>query len=113
MHSKFYSIRFFYFGFCLIFLSSCLTNIDEEEQLDPCDTKSFAVDIKPIIDTNCVVCHGAGGNFPNLTTYTGISNNAFLVKSEVVSKRMPQGAPLSDADIEAISCWVDAGALNN
>lgn len=101
--------------------ASCLTNVDEEIEVlnedpanpDPCASVTFAADVKPIIDANCVQCHGAGGNFPNLTTYNGVSANAAIVKSEVVARTMPQGTPLSDAEIQAISCWVDNGALNN
>ncbi|WP_105014948.1 c-type cytochrome [Polaribacter porphyrae] len=96
-----------------ILFASCLSNVDEVEELDPCDAITFSVDVKPIIDSNCIQCHGTGGNFPNLTTYTGVSTNATIVKTEIVSKRMPQGGSLSDAEIQAISCWVDAGALNN
>ena len=99
--------------FSVVFLSSCLTNVDEEQVIDPCTTVSFSTDVKPIIDANCVQCHGTGGNFPNLTTYNGVSANAANVKSQVVTRAMPIGASLSDDEIQAISCWVDAGALNN
>ncbi|WP_397447108.1 c-type cytochrome [Polaribacter sp. R77954] len=103
--------------FVMALLSSCLTNVDEVEEIDlgnlnPCADITFTTHIKPIIDSNCVSCHN-GGQFPNLSTYNGISANAAIVKEEVVTKRMPQGSPLSDADILAISCWVDAGAQNN
>ena len=93
--------------------ASCLTNVDEEQEIDPCTTVSFALDVKPLIDANCVSCHGVGGQSPNLTTYNSISANAATVKSEVVSKEMPIGGSLTDAEIQAISCWVDNGALNN
>lgn len=102
----------------IISLSSCLTNVDEEEVIDdggvdPCATITYAINVKPIIDNNCIQCHGAGGNFPNLTTYNGVSANASKVNSEVVNRRMPLGGSLTTEEIEAISCWVSAGALNN
>ncbi len=103
--------------FVSILLASCLKNVEEtiEEtpETDPCATITYAINVKPIIDNNCIQCHGTGGNFPNLTTYNGTSANASSVKAEVVSRRMPQGSSLTTAEIEAISCWVDAGALNN
>ena len=103
-----------YFILCLgVVFSSCLTNIDEEQEIDPCTTVTFSTEVKPIIDANCVQCHGTGGNFPNLTTYQGVSGNASNVKSQVVSRKMPIGSTLTDAEIQAISCWVDAGAINN
>tara|TARA_R100000789_G_scaffold93216_1_gene92244 strand:- start:427 stop:783 length:357 start_codon:yes stop_codon:yes gene_type:complete len=115
--------KFKFSNFCLIllisvFFTSCLTNveesiIDELPDEDPCATITYNVHVKPIIDANCVQCHGTGGNFPNLTTYNGTSANAGIVKAETVSRRMPQGGSLTSAEIEAISCWVDSGALNN
>lgn len=102
----------------VVSLSSCLTNVEnpiEEEapNVDPCATITYTLSVKPIIDNNCIQCHGTGGNFPNLTSYNGTSANANIVKAEVVSRRMPQGGSLTTAEIEAISCWVDGGALNN
>ena len=100
------------------FFSSCLTNVDEEEVIDDggvdaCATITYAIDVKPIIDNNCIQCHGNGGNFPNLTTYTGTSANATIVNDEVTTKRMPQGGSLTKEEIAAINCWVKGGALNN
>ncbi|GAA3642563.1 c-type cytochrome [Flavivirga jejuensis] len=87
-----------------------LTNIPENEV---CDSNiSFVSQIKPIIDNNCISCHG-GNQPPNLSSYSGISNSANNVKTQVVSRRMPQGGSLSSTEIELISCWVDNGALNN
>ena len=103
--------------------ASCLTNVDEEIEIqsddptnpDPCATITFSVDVKPIIDANCVSCHSTGGVYPalNLETYQSISAAAVNVKTRVVDKTMPPGGPLTDAEIQAISCWVDNGALNN
>lgn len=103
---------------CITSLSSCLTNVDEEMVIDPgepdpCASITFAMNVKPIIDNNCVGCHSAGGNFPNLTSFSGISANAANVKFQVANGLMPQGNPLSDEEIQAIVCWVDNGALNN
>ncbi|TXD53077.1 c-type cytochrome [Polaribacter sp. IC063] len=112
--------RIFFIGIIGIFLASCLTNVEEsivEEDptaADPCESITFSTQVKSIIETNCVQCHGARGQFPNLTTHNDISANAALVKSVTVSRRMPQGsATLTNDEIAAISCWVDAGALNN
>lgn len=98
--------------------SACLTNVEEQLQddpttIDPCETITFSLHVKPIIDANCIQCHGTGGNFPNLTTYNGVSANAAIVKAETVSRRMPKVGSLTNDEIKAISCWVDAGALNN
>lgn len=102
-----------------VFFTSCLTNVetpieDENPTVDPCSTITFAINVKPIIDNNCIQCHStSGGQFPNLETYNGVSANSAKVKSEVESKDMPRGGTLTTAEIEAITCWVNAGALNN
>ena len=94
--------------------SACLTNVDEEIQLDPCAEITFAKNVKPIIDNNCIGCHStAGGQFPNLETYEGVKANASQIKIEVETLSMPIGGSLTTDEIQAISCWVDAGALNN
>ena len=99
------------------FFTSCLTNVEEatieEEMPDACADITFAVNIKPIIDANCIQCHGSGGNSPNLTSYSFINASAASVKDAVASRRMPQGGSLSQDEIDAIVCWVENGALNN
>ena len=100
-----------------ILFASCLTNVEEPDDdtntPDPCADITYTTNVKPIIDSSCIQCHGSGGNFPNLTTYSGVSTNATIVKNAVVSGRMPQGGSLTQEQIKAIECWVDAGALNN
>jgi len=102
------------------FFTSCLTNVEEDnvidivdEEVDICTDITFAINVKPIIDANCIGCHGTGGNSPNLTSYALISASASSVKGAVVSGRMPQGGSLTQEEIDAIACWVDSGALDN
>ncbi|WP_378174879.1 cytochrome c [Aquimarina sp. SS2-1] len=101
------------FGCCL--LMACETNVEEETQpvVAICDTTiSFAQQVQPIINTNCISCHG-GSQFPDLRTYEGVSNNAARVSGQVVSRRMPLGGSLTENEIETIRCWIESGALNN
>ena len=99
--------------------SACLTNVEDqiETELNAeelCATVSFSLNVKPIIEANCIQCHGSIGQFPDLTTYNSTSANAGLVKAETVSRRMPGGGSrLTNEEIAIIACWVDAGALNN
>jgi hypothetical protein len=74
---------------------------------------TFSKTIQPIISNNCLPCHGNGATSPNLTSFNSISRNAASVKSAVVSRRMPRGGSLSQADIDAIASWVDGGSPNN
>ena len=106
-------------GVVLLFYS-CYN--DKEEILYgtvSCDgvNASFAVNVFPIIQTNCAVtdCHAAGStNGPGpLTTYAQIKNFGVEIKSAVVSRFMPKEGSLTTSQIKTISCWVDAGAPNN
>jgi hypothetical protein len=78
----------------------------------------FSADVNPIIQGSCATgsgCHGIGSsNGPGaLTAFNQIKNAASSIKSAVISRQMPIGGSLSSAQIQAISCWVDNGALNN
>ena len=79
---------------------------------------SFAQTIQPIISTNCAIsgCHVTGQQNPPLTTYGQISANADRVKARTSNGTMPpasSGKILTIEEIEAIACWVDAGAPDN
>ncbi len=96
---------------------SCDNNVEEEIPLpignEECSTDiSFTADVKPVIDTNCIRCHG-GNQAPDLRTFEGINANAARVRTQVVSRRMPLGGSLTNEEIELIRCWIDNGALNN
>lgn len=101
------------------FLFSCINNVEEsanleeEIEIDACADITFSGNVKSIIDANCIQCHGTGGNSPNLTTFNSISSSAVSVKSAVATRRMPQGGSLTQAQIDAIVCWVNNGAPNN
>jgi len=90
----------------------------------PCNitTVSFQVNVKPIIDANCVVCHSAAdaAGSLNFESYSGVhvpANDGRLVgsiKHLAGFIPMPEFAPkLSDCDIMKIETWVKQGALNN
>jgi mono/diheme cytochrome c family protein len=105
-----------------LLFASCLTNVEEpiiEEDIpdvvvDPCESITYSSNVKQIIDNNCTQCHSSsGGQFPNLENHSGLSANASSVKSQVESRQMPIGGSLTSAEIEAIACWVNAGAQNN
>jgi hypothetical protein len=75
----------------------------------------FSTQIKPIIDTYCAIsgCHMEGGNV-SYKVLSNIQANAKDVKSRTQSGNMPKNGPkLQQADIDAIACWVDDGALDN
>ena len=91
-------------------VASCISNV--EEQLE--ETKvSYINSVKPILEARCLSCHGAGGIFPDISSYEKVNAHAVSVKEEVASGRMPKGGPLTAAQIKSIVDWVDEGALEN
>jgi hypothetical protein len=85
-----------------------------------CDGVSakFAANVLPLIQTKCATnssCHAAGAVNSGgvLTTHAQISSRASAIKSAVNAGTMPKSGSLSTAEKAIISCWVDAGALNN
>lgn len=79
--------------------------------------KSFTTDVNPIIQASCTNagCHNSGSNNgPGpLLTYQQIFNARISIRSAVASGFMPQNSKLSDAQKNAILCWIDNGAANN
>ncbi len=77
----------------------------------------FSTDIKSIINTNCAIagCHVAGGSGPgNFAVFANIRESAYAIHRVVQSGNMPKNAAkLPQAQLDAIACWVDDGALDN
>jgi len=77
---------------------------------------SYVNDIKPILDTNCNVsgCHnGSLGSTRDWRNYPTVKANAQGIKTRTANRTMPPGAPLTQTQIDMITCWVDDGALEN
>src|SRR5262245_13983647 len=83
---------------------------------------TFSRDVAPILYKSCVNCHRAGEVAPMaLLTYEDVRPWAKSIRRKVASREMPPwGADrrygkfvddlsLSDAEIETIARWVDAG----
>ena len=88
---------------------------------------SFNSTIQPILDNNCVVCHGNSGGL-NLSSYDllmiGGDNGVSVIpgtsqQSILIEKLMPnpsfgdQMDYLTESMINKISLWIDFGALDN
>lgn len=89
-----------------------------------CDTTnmSFATDIQPIINTNCIGCHSSSGGTSggyDLTTYTGVKSAVTASKlyasvaQNGAAVAMPPASKLNQCKIDQIKSWIDAGAPNN
>jgi hypothetical protein len=75
---------------------------------------SLALDIKPIIETECAItnCHN-GSQSPDLRSSSNIISNASQIKSETQSGAMPKDGNLDSSQKALIACWVEEGAKNN
>jgi cytochrome c5 len=102
---------------------------DNEEELYPtngetCDTEnvSFADQVWPAINNNCVACHsGAGasagirmGNHAELVQAVNGGRFVGAIKHESGFSAMPQGgAKLDDCSIQQIDAWIADGMPDN
>lgn len=99
---------------------------------------SFADDLQPVFNSNCVGCHGDGGNagldlrsgrsYANLVgnpaTESGLARiepgepeNSWLylkiTGQQTVGDQMPPGSPLNTDTTDRIRTWIEEGALDN
>jgi len=117
---KSYSLvkRLFAVTFILVFSYACKKNPD----ISPIDcsgpAKSFANDVHPIIQASCAInssCHAIGSNNgPGpLLNYSQVFTARSDIRSNVASGHMPLNGSLTEAERNAILCWIDNGAANN
>ncbi|MHC4548778.1 MAG: c-type cytochrome domain-containing protein [Planctomycetota bacterium] len=92
-------------------------------------TVSFALDIQPLFNQDCILCHGGAGGL-SLESYAGViaggSSGAIVIPGNpaqsllprrldgTVPPQMPLNAPpLTTPEIDRIRQWILEGALNN
>jgi mono/diheme cytochrome c family protein len=91
---------------------------------------TFAADVLPIFQAKCSACHGTMGGW-TATSYTSVittgkhtpviifgdaSESLLVLKllgTQTIGSKMPPSGSLSDAEIQIIMDWIDAGALDN
>jgi mono/diheme cytochrome c family protein len=84
---------------------------------------TYSRDVAPILQNNCVECHRPGGIGPfSLLSYEAARDNAPVIQGAAESRLMPPWKAadgygefrnemrLTDAEIDTIGRWVDAGA---
>ncbi len=92
---------------------------------EPTGDISYAVDIQPIFNDNCVACHQAGTGVPldleESVSYNNLINGSFLNVDEpelsVLYVKINTGGSMSpyatDNNRSVILKWIEQGALNN
>ena len=95
----------------------------------PPETVFFSIDIKPLLDANCLRCHGGAGGL-ELDSYDGVITggmsgavvmpgdpvNSLIIRrlEGTVPPQMPtDDLPLPQPDIDRIAQWILEGARNN
>jgi hypothetical protein len=89
--------------------------------LTDCDKITYSKDIQPIIIANCATtgCHVPNGSAPgDYTKFDAVKSDADngALKKRVIDGNpsfMPPSGKLYEADLNKITCWLNAGAPNN
>ena len=103
-------------AFGSVFMQSCTQGEANENTTGDCGTENYTYDdnVASIITSKCASCHAHGGQSSALTTYAEVEASLQRVKARAVTdKTMPPSSPLSDNEIQKISCWIDNGNPEN
>lgn len=82
---------------------------------DPCTgVISYSTTIQPLFVSRCATsgCHD-GVLLPSLADYTVAHDAAKDIRNAVVRGIMPKNGSLTQSEKNAITCWIDNGALKN
>lgn len=111
------SIKLITLALFSLLLSSCTNDsLSDLRTVEDIELATYTQNVKPIIDNNCIVCHGstpANGAPMSLTTYTfvkqAVINRGLLdriSRAEGTSGAMPFGGPrLPQTSIDVIVQW--------
>ena len=78
----------------------------------------FSTDVTPILNTVCGInssCHASGSvnSGGPFTNYAEVNARKSNIRAQILAGTMPQSSTISQAQIDAFICWIDAGAVNN
>jgi hypothetical protein len=98
---------------CMLFLIATSCSSDSKETTStppPGNTVTYSKDIKPLISSTCLSCHGEGGTFTRkpIDTYEELKTNASKVTSETNANRMPLEIPWTATQKALFASWVAA-----
>lgn len=121
MKTGFYSkLIIIVFTLNLLLIQACKKdNNNDVNNLDCSKINSaYSVDVKPIIDANCLSsgCHNNNSTNGDFTIYTGVKakvDNGSFDNRVIQQKNMPLSGALTADQLKKIKCWLNSGALNN
>jgi hypothetical protein len=78
----------------------------------------FAADVQPIVTSLCATssnCHASGSTNSGgvISNYAEVNAKKSNIRSQILSGAMPKSGIISQAQINAVICWIDSGAPNN
>lgn len=101
-----------------IFIVSCESNTYNEISV-VATNPTYTANIEPVMKANCIGCHAAGSQFPNLETYAQVkesTQNGSLIcridQSISCGAIMPPNGALSKQTIDMIKLWQTQGYVN-
>lgn len=102
----------------VLVINACSKNNVSGYTADCSVAKFFSADANPVIQSYCATnsgCHGIGSSHgPGaLTNYAQIYSARSAIRTSILNGSMPQNSSLTDAQKNAVVCWIDAGASNN
>lgn len=87
----------------------------------PVAKTTYNTDIKPIMDAQCVSCHGANAQYPDCSTYTAVKAAMDAANGATILSRMnltasdgafmPKSGTKVQADVDKITKWQTDGLL--
>lgn len=99
---------------------SCQSNTYDDISPKNVTDPTYAKNIKPIFDANCISCHSQGGTgqYPNLDTYADVkeacdNGNVFCrIEQPTCGEIMPQSGSMPQKTIDLIKLWKSKGYTN-
>jgi hypothetical protein len=104
-----------------LLLVSCTFEKAEPLSVECSTTMFYTSDIKPFIDSKCVICHNNGSfylgaaDFADFNILKAIIDNGSFKNRVFNLKDMAPATEvqLTKAEFAKLKCWLDQGALNN
>jgi mono/diheme cytochrome c family protein len=84
------------------------------------DQVRYAVEVKPIVEANCIGCHSSNGSasYQPLTNYDQVKSNIASILDRIQRpsgdpQKMPKGGSLSPTQIAIFIKWNTDGLIEN
>lgn len=74
--------------------------------------KSYKNDVVPVIKSACLNCHSNGVN-GDLSDYNTVVLLSSYMRNDIINSSMPLSGSITNAQKNAIICWINSGCPNN